>query len=214
MSLLEVTLSIGIALAIAAAAVTQIAMQSTMLLHYRDVDYYSREVPRTVAAVQNMSRGAHTFRIAQVIPPRSPGVGGRFEGVSGPPTGDAAFRPGGGRAGVGNALYMMGTHGGTNSQEAVIWLSDNSSRTTREGNSIADPVTMERTFPENNMDICLAVRTNGGTWGGGWILNKQVSGLQFDIIPDSGGATLMTVLKRMRGEARPGIAYQLVLERR
>lgn len=215
MNLLEVTLAIGISLAIAAAAMTQIAMQTATIMHYKDVDYYSREVPRTVAALQNIARGAHTFRLggANTVVAGDGAPGATLRPPD--PSVIQEFRQGRGLAGNGNGLYISGNFGGTNTKEAIIWLADSTGRFQPEGpNAIADPFTQERTFPENNRDICISVRTNGGRWPDGWILNKNVNDMRFDIIPDSGGAVLMTVWKRMRGEAGAGIAYQLVLERR
>lgn len=215
MSLLEVTLAIGLSLAIAAAAMTQITMQTATIMHYKDVDYYAREVPRTLAALQNISRGAHTFRIGRASPETAAPTGP--SAPLPPPTLAVVpgFQPNQGMAGNGNGLLVRGTFGGTNSKEAIIWLSDNTSRVLNEGSSgILDPISLERTFPDNRRDICISVRTNGGAWPAGWILNKNVSDMRFDIIPDSGGAVLMTVWKRMRGEAGAGIAYQMVLERR
>lgn len=225
MNLLEVTLAIGISLALAAAAITQISMQTATIMYYKDVDYYSREVPRTVGALQNLARGAHTFRIGGVntvtAGDATPGAPLRPPD----PTSVPEFRPPvqaagqplrpRGLASNGDGLYISGNFSGTNTKEAIVWLADNSGRFRPEGgNAIADQFTQERTFPENNRDICISVRTNGGRWPDGWILNKNVRDMRFDIIPDSGGAVLMTVWKRMRGEAGANIAYQLVLERR
>lgn len=216
MSLLEITLAIGISLAIAAAAVTQIAMQTATIMHYKDVDYYSREVPRTVSTLQNIARGAHTFRIGGA---NTIAQGDATPGAPLRPPDDSVvreFRTGQGLGGNGNGLYIRGNFGGTtNTKEAIIWLANNTGRFSPEGpDAIADPFTQERAFPENNRDICISVRTNGGRWPDGWILNKNVNNMRFDVIPDSGGAVLMTVWKRMRGDRGAGIAYQLILERR
>ncbi len=215
MNLLEVTLTIGIALAIAAAGMTQMATQAQTILYYKDVDYYSREVPRTVAAMHNLARGVHTFRIGNATTDApAGGAGARFL----PPNNSPNFLSGRGLPGNGDALYMRGTYGGTNVKEAIVWLVDNSRVTAPETGRVAslfNPITQERTFADNRFDIFVSVRTNSvGSWPSGWVLNKQVSGLRFDIIPDAGGAVLMTVFKRMRGEGAAEISYQVVLERR
>lgn len=213
MNLLEITLSIGIAMAIAAAGMVQLTMQTNTLLYFKDVDYYSREVPRAVAAVQNLARGAHTFRIGTAVPAAPAGAAATYR----PPdqASEPSFRRGAGQI-TGSNLFLKGTWGENKDKEAVIWLADNSGRVLSEGpNSISDPTTGERTFPENRYDICVSVSTNtAARMPDGWILSKNVAGMRFDIIPDSGGAVLMSVFKRMRGEGGVGISHQMILERR
>jgi len=206
MNILEVTLSIGIGIALAAAAMTQISFQAQTLIYYKDVDYYSREVPRTIAALQNISRGAHTYRVGSAVtsswtPPTlaSPGTAGAVSG---------------------DMLTISSRVSDKARMDSVVWLLDKVAAGAEiDGDFIYDPVTKERSFQENRFDLCVSTRVTtasagGGTFPDGWVLNKNIAGVRFDIIPNSGGTVLMTVLKRMRGDSGVGIAFQTVLERR
>jgi hypothetical protein len=210
MSILEITLSIGIGIFLAAAAMTQISFQAQTITAHRDVEYYASEVPRTISALQNISRGAHTYRIGT-----NANTGVNIPGGLWAATATGARTSG-------NALAITSRVGDRGRMESYIWLQDKTQTgSTIEGDFIVDPAAQGggRSFQENRFDLLVSTRVIADAGGippfpAGWALNRNIAGIQFDIIPDSGGAVLMTVLKRMRNDAGVAIAFQTILERR
>lgn len=174
------------------------------------MEYYASEVPRTISALQNISRGAHTYRIGT-----NANTGVNIPGGLWAATATGARTSG-------NALAITSRVGDRGRMESYIWLQDKTQTgSTIEGDFIVDPAAQGggRSFQENRFDLLVSTRVIADAGGippfpAGWALNRNIAGIQFDIIPDSGGAVLMTVLKRMRNDAGVAIAFQTILERR
>lgn len=208
MSLLEITLVLGVGLSIVTTALVQGNAQFQALRAFKQVEYYSKDVPRMVTAVHNLSRDSHTFRLFSSPPNntlRAPAV---------PPTAGAI---------KGNALFLYGNErtasGGFGADErgALLWMAniDGGKASVRSDRLVDSTGAID--FPLNKYNVMATAWKGKPSSGGGkdgWVLCENVADVTFDLIPGTDGAVLMRVYRQTREDAGAELAFDMVLERR
>lgn len=220
MTLLELTLMLGLGVAIAFSTVVQGNVQLQTLKLYKIVEYYSKEVPRMASALHNMTRTAHTFKIYNISASTQTTAG---YPVPAPPSGSEVTS--------GNALLMQGTSRSTSSSSimatpltntAVIWMApiqynavnaQSIRRADADGSGIKNNGHVD--FSLNKYDL-LAAAWNSSTPKPpvGWALCKNISGVTFTILPNHNGLVLMQVFRQEKSGSAPSLVFDLVLERK
>jgi hypothetical protein len=217
MTLLEITMVLGLGLAIITGALTQSFQQLQSLRHYREVEYYAKDVPRVATAIGRVCRGADSLTI-------SPGVTVHINNIKGAP-GSAAYGPingGGGNVTRGTILTIRGKERtGTDTYIDVItdiWMfkkPGNGGTVFNDGSDRWQDKNGAYDFAANQWQ--LAIKKKKGAWTGdddGWILCENIANVEFEYIPGTDGAVLMTVWRQERSGESARIAFELVLERK
>jgi len=225
-NLVELTVVLAMGLAMVTAALNQGNNQYGVMKTYKQVEYYSSDVPRMITAVQNITRGAKSFHIVDNL--------GMGMTAAGPLAGTAAFSIGG------SGSMAGGTHG-----RGLIIFGEGKEETGASGGAVT-PIHKTRLFLVERNDITpmgdryvdsagamdllgnryhLAIKSvkevpgAGGNLIGavtspGWYLLRNIADVSFDHIPGTDGLVLMRVYRQFRSGAAPQVAFEVVLERR
>jgi hypothetical protein len=219
MTLLELTMVLGLGLAIVTGALTQSFQQLQSLRNYREVEYYARDVPKVATALGRVCRGADSLTITT----------GVTAGIN-----DINYPPGSAAAGVitgqdnvvkGTILTIKGKERtGTDTFVDVttdIWMAKYDKLHKASGTIFTDgsdrwqDKTGAYDFAGNQWQ--LIIKKKRGAWDfttPGWVLCENIANVEFQYIPGTDGAVLMTVWRQEKAGEGAKIAFELVLERK
>jgi hypothetical protein len=213
MTLLEITMVLGLGLAIVTSAMTQGFQQLQTLRHFRDVEYYSKDVPKVATAINNMCRGATDFQLGQ-------NIASNWQNRL-----NTSIISGAGGA-QGGSLIIRGKErdnaGNERDRSSGLWIYPSDTDPGQKWMDLGDGRAMDGTgvihMGANRWN--LATRTVYGTGIGpgttkqGWVLIRNIAGISFDYIPGTAGSVLMTVWRQEEPKQTPKVAFEMVLERK
>lgn len=216
MNLVELTMVLAIGLAMVSAGLIQGNNQYEVMKTYKQVEYYSNDVPRMITAVQNITRGAKSFWIV----PRA-GVVMRPDGPIGKGT---AMVSTSNLLDHGQALLIEGTEKQKTAAGEVqnvpfhtlIFLVERND-ITQLGSDRYEDQTGAVDLMDNRYH--LAIKSVKGTSIGamatpGWYIIRNVADVRFDHVPGTDGLILMRVYRQYRSGEAPRLAFEQVLERK
>jgi hypothetical protein len=225
-NLVELTVVLAMGLAMVTAALNQGNSQYAVMKTYKQVEYYSNDVPRMITAVQNITRGAKSFHIVDNL--------GTGMSNAGPIAGTHAFSTGGGSSirgrDYGRGLVIFGEgreETGTSSGTVTptyrtrIFLVERNDITPMGDRYVDSAGAMDLLGNRYHLAI-KSVKEVPGAAGGtiaavtspGWYLLRNIADVSFDHIPGTDGLVLMRVYRQFRSGATPQVAFEVVLERR
>lgn len=217
MNLVELTMVLAIGLAMVTAGLTQGNNQYEVIRTYKQVEYYSNDVPRMITAVQNVTRGAKSFwitpRDGAVMTPAGP-IG----------RGTAMLSTGGNLSDHGQALLIHGVEKESGSTGEVKSVDRHTLIFLVERNDITQLGSDRYEDRTGAVDLLgnryhLAVKSVKGQnisqmTSPGWYLIRNVADVRFDHVPGTDGVVLMRVYRQYRSGDAPVLAFEQVLERR
>lgn len=222
MNLVELTVVLAIGLAMVSAGLIQGNNQYEVVRTYKQVGYYSNDVPRMITAVQNVTRGAKSFYL---VPNSNSSMGADGPIVGG--TGGA----GAGAAVTGldhsQAIVIQGDEkhsdgsGGTRTAKfsTRLFLVERTDITPF-GSDRYEDQTGAMDLRENKYHLAVkSIKNHGGATLShlgepGWYILRNVADVRFDHVPGSDGVILMRVFRQYKSGEAPQLAFEQVLERR
>ena len=220
MNLVELTMVLAISLAMITAAFVQGNNQYEVIRTYKQVEYYSSDVPRMITAVQNITRGAKSFWIVS-----NTGAAATANGPLGPGNGMSSMTIGGALKN-GEAIVIGGEEkhddgaGGTKTVGFMtrLFLVERKDITPFASGRYEDR-TGAVDLLDNKYHLAIkSVRRDGTETGSlsqpGWYLIRNIAGVQFDHIPGTDGLVLMRIFRQYQSGAAAQLAFEQVLERR
>lgn len=221
MNLVELTVVLAIGLAMVSAGLIQGNNQYEVVRTYKQVGYYSNDVPRMITGVQNVTRGAKSFYL---VPNSNSSMGSDGPIVGG--TGWASQVSAGATDHsqamviIGEEKHSDGSGGTTTSKFSTRLFLVERTDITPFGSDRYEDQTGAMDLRENKYHLAVkSINQRAGVGLAylnqpGWYILRNVADVRFDHVPGSDGVILMRVFRQYKSGEAPQLAFEQVLERR